>query len=119
MTQKELKTKYDNLVCRIEKEHIYDGREKGVDVYTCEKCGAIKYTRYKDKGVTPFTIGCKCGYTMVHDKTISELKAVVEKATVHNWVRPPFKWLDKQRKKNKLDVIGHVLNGGLVLESEL
>ena len=119
MTQKDLKTKYDNLVGSIEKERIYDGRDKGVDVYICEKCGAIKYTRYKDKGVTPFTIGCKCGCTMVHDKTISELDAVIEKATVHNWVRPPFELLDKQRKKNRFDVIDHVLNGGLVLESEL
>ena len=65
MTLKELKIKYDNLVGRIEKERIYDGRDKGVDVYTCGKCGATKYTRYKDKGVTPFTIGCKCGCTMV------------------------------------------------------
>lgn len=119
MTQKELKLKYDNLVGSIEKERIYDGRDRGVDVYTCKKCGAVKYTRYKDKGVTPFTIGCKCGCTMVHDKTISELIAVQEKATVHNWVRPPFEWLDKQRKKNKQGMIDHVLNGGLVLESEL
>jgi len=122
MSEKELKQKYDALVKRVPGERMYDGRDKGVDVYICKKCGAVVYTRYKDKGVTPFTIACRnkdCKEVMMHEKTISEMDAMLNKVTVQNWVRPTFEWLNKQRKKGNEGVIEHVLNGGLVMESEL
>lgn len=100
---------------------MFDGRNKGVDVYVCEKCGHKFYTRYKDKGVTPFTIKCrKCqSASAVHDDTISELIANVMAFEVQNWVRPTFEQLNKFRKKGNDGVIEHVLNGGLLLETEL
>ena len=122
MTEKELKRDYDALVKRVPDEKMYDGRNKGVDVYICKKCGARFYTRYKDKGVTPFTIACRnedCKELMMHEDTTSEMYAMLNKVTVHNWVRPPFEWLNKQRKKGKDSLIEHVLQGGLVLENEL
>ncbi len=122
MTEKELKREYDKLTSNIEGLRVYDGRNAGVDVYVCEKCGKQLYTRYKDKGVTPFTVGCRskeCRGTMIHENTISEFDAMLNKLTVHNWVRPSFEWLDKQRKKGKDGLIEHILNGGLMLESEL
>ena len=101
MTEKELKRKYDELVKRVLGEKMYDGR---------------------DKGVTPFTIACRnkdCKGIMMHEKTISEIDAMLNKVTVQNWVRPTFEWLNKQRKKGNEGVIEHVLNGGLVMENEL
>ena len=121
MTEKELKRDYDALVKRVPDEKMYDGRNKGVDVYICKKCGARFYTRYKDKGVTPFTIACRnedCKELMMHETTIREYTVPLDVA-VHSWVRPSFEWLNKQRKKGKEGLIEHVLNGGLVLESEL
>ena len=93
MTEKELKSKYDALINDVNNKRldVYDGRGKGVDVYICQKCGAHILTRYKDLGVTPFIMNCR--------------------------VRPSFEWLSKQRKKGRLGVIEHVLNGGLVLDS--
>ena len=122
MTNKELKRKYEETVKRVEKAKMFDGRDKGVDVYVCKKCGAVKYTRYKDKGVTPFTLLCEndgCLDIMIHENTISEWEAMMSKVTVHNWVRPTFEWLDKQRTKGRDRIIEHVLDGGLILESEL
>lgn len=118
MDKEELKAKYDKLVAEIESAKVYDGRGKGVDVYVCEKCGSQFYTRYKDKGVTPFTIRCRrevCGATMIHRSTIYEEEARNCRLTVHNWVRPTFEQfqtLDKGMQK-------HVLNGGLMLDEEL
>lgn len=117
MTNLELKQKYDKLVAEIESAEVYDGRGKGIDVYVCEKCGKQLYTRYKDKGVTPFTI--KCRYcengTMEHDSTISEQGANIMGYEVHNWVRPTFEQL-LQLSEGAQE---HVLNGGLMLEDEL
>lgn len=118
MNQKNLKKSYDKLVAEIESARMYDGRGKGVDVYVCEKCGKQFYTRYKDKGVTPFTIRCRreaCNATMVHRATISESQAKNEGLVVHNWVRPTFKQLQKLNDGAQ----EHVLNGGLMLEDEL
>lgn len=122
MSKNELEKQYSKLLKEIETMRMYDGRNKGVDVYVCDKCGKTIYTRYKDKGVTPFTIACRdneCKGTMMHDRTISEMDAMLNKLTVHNWVRPTLQWLDKQRQKGKAGLVEHVLNGGLVLESEL
>lgn len=121
MSEKEIKREYDKLVSRIDQACMFDGRNKGVDIYTCKECGNTFYTRYKDKGVTPFTIRCrhcKAG-TAYHDTTISEECASENGFIVHNWVRPSFEWLNKQRKKGKDGIIEHVLQGGLMLEDEL
>lgn len=117
MNNNKLKKKYDELVAEIESAQMFDGRNKGVDVYFCKKCGKRFYTRYKDKGVTPFTIKCRhCEHgTMMHDQTISEQVANVMALEVHNWVRPTFKQLQKLSDGAQ----EHVLNGGLMLEDEL
>lgn len=117
MDKNELKQKYDQLVAGIESAKMFDGRDKGVDVYVCEKCGKQFYTRYKDKGVTPFTIKCRhCDHgTMMHDQTISEQVANVMAFEVHNWVRPSFEQLQTLSE----GAVDHVLKGGLMLEDEL
>jgi len=118
MEKNELKQKYDKLVAEIESAKMFDGRGKGVDVYVCEKCAKQFYTRYKDKGVTPFTIRCRrdaCAATMIHRITISEAQAKNDGLVVHNWVRPTF----EQFLKLNEGAQEHVLNGGLMLEDEL
>ena len=117
MTELELKLKYDKLVAEIESAEVYDGRGKGVDVYICNRCSDRFFTRYKDKGVTPFTIRCRhCKHgTMVHERTILEVNANVLGIEVHNWVRPTFDQLLKLNEGEQ----EHVLNGGLMLEDEL
>lgn len=117
MNVKELKSQYDKLVSEIETKEGYDGRGQGIDVYVCEKCGERFYTKYKDKGVTPFTIRCrKCGKgTAVHKKTISEGHATLMDVKIHNWVRPTFEQLQTLSE----GAIEHVLNGGIMLEDEL
>ena len=117
MNDKEMKQEYDKLVAEIESAKMFDGRGKGVDVYVCKECGNTFYTRYKDKGVTPFTIRCrhcKAG-TAYHDTTISEECASENGFFVHNWVRPTFEQLTKLSEGAQ----DHVLNGGLLLESDL
>ena len=128
MTEKKLKSKYDALINDVNNKRldVYDGRGNGVDVYICQKCGAHILTRYKVLGVTPFVMNCRncrTGYAE-HVQTISEevAKRLCDreecyKGKVFEWVRPSFEWLNKQRKKDRLGVIEHVLNGGLVLES--
>jgi hypothetical protein len=120
MTEKEMKRQYDELVENIEDTRMFDGRGSGVDVYTCDKCGAKFYTQYVHKGVTPFTISCRnCKHgTAVHRNTISlhlwvQLEVVGEK--LHNWVRPSF----EQLQKLSPGLQRHVLQGGLMLEDEL
>lgn len=118
MDKEELKAKYDKLVAKIESAKVYDGRGKGVDVYVCERCAKQFYTRYKDKGVTPFTIKCRreaCGATMIHRSTISEEEARICRLAVHNWVRPTFEQFQTLNEGAQ----EHVLNGGLMLEDEL
>lgn len=118
MDKDELKQKYDQLVAGIESARMFDGRNKGVDIYVCEKCGTQFCTRYKDKGVTPFTIKCRrieCGATMVHRGTISEREAEINRLVVHNWVRPTFEQLLTLNAGTQ----EHVLKGGLILEEEL
>lgn len=113
------KAKYEGMVNSIEAARMYDGRGKGVDVYVCNECGAAYYTRYKDKGVTPFTINCrKCKMgTMVHKNTIPEEAAKVlgMNNKIHNWVRPTFEQFLKLNEGAKQ----HVLQGGLMLDEEL
>lgn len=117
MDEKELKDKYNNLVANIETAKIYDGRNKGVDVYVCQKCGNKIYTRYKDKGVTPFVIKCRnCEHgSAQHRETITEEFASMMRYEILNWIRPTFEQLQKLSK----GYIDHVLAGGLMLEDEL
>lgn len=118
MDKKEIKEKYDEMVAGIESAKIFDGRNSGVDIYVCEKCGKQFCTRYKDKGVTPFTIKCRrveCGATMIHRGTISEQEAEHDRIVVHNWVRPTF----EQLLTLDAGAQDHVLRGGLILEEEL
>lgn len=118
MDKNDLKQKYDQLVAGIESAKMFDGRNSGVDIYVCEKCGKQFCTRYKDKGVTPFTIKCRrveCGATMIHRGTISEQEAEHNRIVVHNWVRPTF----EQLLTLDAGAQDHVLRGGLILEEEL
>lgn len=117
MNKNELKQQYDKLAAEIESAQMFDGRNKGVDEYVCKKCGKRFYTRYKDKGVTPFTIKCRhCDHgTMMHDQTISEQVANFMAFEVHNWVRPTFEQFQTLNEGAQ----EHVLNGGLMLEDEL
>lgn len=117
MNKEELKQQYDELVSGIETAEMFDGRNKGVDIYQCKECGFQFYTRYKDKGVTPFTVRCRnCNHgTAFHVKTISEQMASFLGVKVHNWVRPTFGQLLKLNEGAQK----HVLNGGLMLEDEL
>ncbi len=97
-------------------ENIYDGRGRGIDIYVCKECGKERYTRYKEKGVTPYIIICdKCKGTMQHKYTIGELTAQKWKKKVENWVRPTLKETKKLTKGEK----EHVLKGGLMLEKEI
>ena len=117
--RKQSKVVYDGMVNSIETSQMYDGRGKGIDVYVCNECGAVYYTRYKDKGVTPFTINCrncKMG-TMVHKNTLTEQYGKIIGMTheIHNWVRPSFEQFMKLNEEEKQ----HVLQGGLLLDEEL
>lgn len=115
--RKQIKRKYDQ-VADPDKLEVFDGRNKGVDVYHCASCGAKMYARYKDKGVTPFILVCrKCHGVAEHDNTISEEMAANMGVEVKNWVRPSFEWVMKHRKNES--VLDHILNGGLLLEDEL
>lgn len=56
------------MVASIEDAKIYDGRGE-YNLYECNKCNNYKVTLYKDKGVTPFIMRCKCGGDMMHTKS--------------------------------------------------
>lgn len=104
--------KYRKLLRSIENMKIYDGRGKGIDVYECECCDHKRYTYYKDKGVTPFTISCpKCLGIMAHTMTIRTAPGIMPIP----WLRPTF----KQMLKLSPSMIEHVLQGGLVLKTHL
>ena len=121
MSEKELNRKYKSMLL-LNANEGYDGRGKGVDVYTCDKCGKQIFTRYKDKGVTPFTIACRekgCCGTMMHKTTIHESEATERNATVINWVRPSLEWVNKQRKKGRDGLVEHIHHGGLMMENEI
>lgn len=72
MTKKQIEKRYNKLIDDIESMSIYDGRGT-VDRYECKKCGAIIHTTYAEKGVTPFSIGCRmCGSYMQHTRTFDK-----------------------------------------------
>ncbi len=116
MEKETIKRKYNELVASLEDAKMYDGRGE-YNGYVCEKCGYITATLYKDKGVTPFIIGCeKCGKAAMHKITSRNAPpAAPNISEVKNWVRPTFDQLMKMSQAT----IDHVLNGGLVFEDEL
>lgn len=113
-----IKKQYDELISKVESMRIYDGRNKGVDVYVCNNCEKVMLTRYKEKGVTPFCLQCEycIDGTMTHKTTISEKEArmfcEVNEIEVKNWIRPTFEQFLKLDKGTQ----EHVLKGGLILE---
>lgn len=112
MNRKEIEKAYNKLIGEIEDRRMYDGRNT-VDRYTCEDCGYIIHTTYKDKGVTPFAIQCtRCGGTMYHNKTFDK-KTVPGYVLIHNWYRPTL----EQTLKMSNGMIEHILNGGLILDT--
>lgn len=104
---------YKALLERAEDMEVYDGRGKGVDVYECDGCGEVMFTRYADKGVTPYCMPCKCRGTMSHKSTVQVVPC--RDAKVCNWVRPIY----DDFVKLSPGMQDHVMNGGLVLEEEL
>lgn len=117
MITEQIINEYNKLVSEIEQTRMYDGRGE-YNGYTCEKCGYITTTLYKDKGVTPFIIKCpKCGGAAMHNITTHIAPPCVPDrySEVKNWVRPTIEQLLKMPPAT----IDHVLNGGLVFEEEL
>lgn len=84
-----------------------------MNLYECNKCNNYKVTLYKDKGVTPFIMRCKCGGDMMHTK--SSKQAPPSYVKVHNWVRPSL----EQTMSLSESMRNHILNGGLILEDKL
>ena len=116
MEKKDIKAKYTKFLKEIDASRIYDGRGSWIDVYRCDKCNHVMLTKYKDKGVTPFTMKCSvcgCG-TMWHDETVGE--GVVEThypdIKIKNWVRPT---LEQCYEMSDWD-LEHVFDGGLYLD---
>ena len=103
--------RYNTMVAEMVLANIYDGRGT-YDLYYCEKCHKSKITTYAVKGVTPFMIGCSCGGTMSHTKTSREKPHIFR---IEKWIRPSV----EQLKYFSPSTIEHILNGGLILESEL
>lgn len=120
MNRKELTEKYNELVRDIASIQMFDGRGKGIDVYICDQCGARFYTRYVDKGVTPFVIACRvCKHgDSVHRDTIGGaewISLAFQGETCHSWVRPTL----EQFLRLSPGAQEHVLQGGLMLKEEL
>lgn len=114
MNKEQIEKEYNELVNGIEGMRMYDGRNT-VDRYICDTCGYMIHTTYKDKGVTPFTMGCpKCNGTMYHRQTFRK-ETVPNWVEVRNWSRPTL----EQTLKMSERAISHVLKGGLFLEDEL
>jgi hypothetical protein len=120
MTKKKLTEEYNKLVAGIEDMEIFDGRGTGVDIYKCNKCKRSLFTRYLDKGVTPFTIGCTCdGGTMLHSATIPEKDAERFGFDVINWIRPTLEQTLELNKRKYDGAVQHMLQGGMLREDEL
>ena len=102
MKRKQIEEEYNKLIS-----------ESGtVDRYTCDTCGYMMHTTYKDKGVTPYTMRCpKCKGTMYHKQTFIK-ETVPDFVEVKNWYRPSLEELLKTDE----GIIEHVLDGGLLLE---
>ena len=108
---KEEVDKYNEMVSNIESCNIYDGRGT-FDLYECNKCTNMKITTYAVKGVTPFCMNCSCGGLLQHTKSFNSVPSYIN---VEKWIRPTLETLEMLSKGE----INHVLNGGLLLESEI
>lgn len=111
MSKDNIAQQYNNMVASIEDAKIYDGRGE-YNLYECNKCNNYKVTLYKDKGVTPFIMRCKCGGDMMHTK--SSKQAPPSYVKVHNWVRPSL----EQTMSLSEGMRNHILNGGLIYRNE-
>lgn len=111
MNKEDITKRYIEMASTIEDAKIYDGRGT-YDVYRCKKCGQDKVTTYADKGVTPFVMGCDCGGDMTHIKTFRYVPNYIE---VIKWIRPTL----EQTLELSDGMIEHVLNGGLVLDTDI
>lgn len=111
MEKKDIEKRYKQLISNIETAKIYDGRGT-YDLYQCRACKNEKITTYGVKGVTPFTIKCSCGAYMSHNKTF---RSIPDYVRYERWVRPTL----EQTLLFTPGTIEHILNGGLVLFSEL
>lgn len=112
MERKEIEERYNKMVSGIEEAGIYDGRGT-YDLYKCKRCGHHIITTYAEKGVTPFIIRCKgCNGNMIHEETY---KSIPETIYAIKWIRPTL----EQTMKFSEGLIEHVLNGGLVMETEI
>ena len=87
MSKNNIAQQYNSMVASIEDAKIYDGRGE-YNLYECNKCNNYKVTLYKDKGVTPFIMRCKCGGDMMHTK--SSKQAPPSYVKVHNWGTSQF-----------------------------
>ena len=106
-----IKKQYEDLINKIESKKIYDGRGT-FDLYECKSCGFVKFMTYKDKGVTPFTMDCKCGGYMQHTHTYSSIPKTFP---VDEFVRPT---LEQAYNMNEQE-LDHLFKGGLFLKSEI
>lgn len=104
------KQQYEKMCAKFEGMNMYDGRGT-TDVYECEKCKRSILSTYIDKGVTPFTIQCRCGGMMEHTKTY---KGVYPYVNI-KWIRPTY----EQFLVLSPSMQEHVKNGGLVKKSDL
>ena len=105
MSKNNIAQQYNSMVASIEDAKIYDGRGE-YNLYECNKCNNYKVTLYKDKGVTPFIMRCKCGGDMMHTK--SSKQAPPSYVKVYNWVRPNL----EQTMSLSEGMRNHILHGG-------
>ncbi|MDO4802791.1 MAG: hypothetical protein Q4A15_11555 [Prevotellaceae bacterium] len=104
------KEEYQKMCSEFENADMYDGRGT-TDIYECEECGKRKSSTYRDKGVTPFVIGCDCGGAMMHTQTFAGVAPNIE----INWVRPSYEYYKAMSEGMR----EHIENGGLVMKSDL
>lgn len=100
---------------------------EGRNMYTCKVCSKNTLTRHKHKGVTPMFIPCKCGEVMVSAGYRIPQKGAIRKKTGHLifpnnrelWIRPSLDDVFLMIKNGHDLTVEHILNGGLIFESEL
>lgn len=97
---------YKKMCAQLEKAKMYDGRGTE-DVYICGTCPNVIFSKYVDKGVTPFCIKCvKCGGMMQHERTLPCIIIPVD----IEWYRPTFEEFEQLNESQQQ----HVREGGLV-----
>ena len=109
MDKAHIQKKYANLLRDVENNDFYKtDLTNRVNCYQCS-CGHITKTRDIDSGVTPFMFTCEeCGDTAT--STMYRDIAPHQQPTIE-WYRPTMEQVLKM--KNKPDLLGHILSGGL------